>query len=207
MIFLGLIGLQVIYEAFQLRYLIRIGELEAHPAFRGPVAAVRLHADGQEEGLVRPLEGRPRPPAVERESVKEDARRAKVDAVLEKVSREGIGSLSPRKKRSSTTPRAAAGRVTYSDARQDAPPFYPDKSRLLVYLDGEGKEHPSRRADWPRAAPTSWPTCSSSWGRCPGRAKVAARRPRLRRAQAPALRAEDDLLRAPKRATACRPSC
>ena len=35
--------------------------------------------------------------------------------------------------------------------RQDAPPFYPDKSRLLIYLDGEGKEHPiSAASDWPR---------------------------------------------------------
>src|SRR5690348_13224183 len=35
--------------------------------------------------------------------------------------------------------------------RQDAPPFYPDKTRLLIYLDAEGKEHPiSAAADWPR---------------------------------------------------------
>jgi len=35
--------------------------------------------------------------------------------------------------------------------QQDAPPFYPDKSRLLIYLDGEGKEHPiSAASDWPR---------------------------------------------------------
>jgi pimeloyl-ACP methyl ester carboxylesterase len=34
---------------------------------------------------------------------------------------------------------------------QDVPPFYSDKNRLLVYLDGEGKEHPiSAAADWPR---------------------------------------------------------
>jgi len=35
--------------------------------------------------------------------------------------------------------------------RQDAPPFYPDKARLLIYLDAEGKEHAiSAAADWPR---------------------------------------------------------
>jgi len=36
-------------------------------------------------------------------------------------------------------------------ARQDKPPFYPDKTKLLVVLDAEGKEHPiSAAADWPR---------------------------------------------------------
>lgn len=35
--------------------------------------------------------------------------------------------------------------------RQDKPPFYPDKSKLLVVLDGEGKEHPvATPADWER---------------------------------------------------------
>jgi dienelactone hydrolase len=35
--------------------------------------------------------------------------------------------------------------------RQDAPPFYPDRTRLLIYLDAEGKEHPiSAASDWPR---------------------------------------------------------
>ena len=34
---------------------------------------------------------------------------------------------------------------------QEAPPFYPDKARLLIYLDAEGKEHPiSAASDWPR---------------------------------------------------------
>ncbi len=35
-------------------------------------------------------------------------------------------------------------------ARQDKVPFYPDKTKLLMYLDGEGKEHPIAAAsDWP----------------------------------------------------------
>lgn len=34
---------------------------------------------------------------------------------------------------------------------QDRPPFYPDKSKLLVVIDGEGKEQPiTAAADWPR---------------------------------------------------------
>jgi pimeloyl-ACP methyl ester carboxylesterase len=36
-------------------------------------------------------------------------------------------------------------------ARQDSPPFYSDKIRLLRYLDAEGKEHPIAAAsEWPR---------------------------------------------------------
>lgn len=36
-------------------------------------------------------------------------------------------------------------------ARQDKPPFYADKTKLLVYIDGDGKEQPiSAAADWPR---------------------------------------------------------
>src|SRR5262245_13059261 len=36
-------------------------------------------------------------------------------------------------------------------ARQDKPPFYPDKTKLLVVLDADGKEHPiTAAADWPK---------------------------------------------------------
>lgn len=36
-------------------------------------------------------------------------------------------------------------------ARQDKPPFYPDKAKLLVVLDGDGKEQPiTAAADWPK---------------------------------------------------------
>ncbi|HVE41992.1 MAG TPA: site-2 protease family protein [Planctomycetota bacterium] len=100
LIFLGLIGLQVIYEAFQLRHLIRIGELEAHPAFGGSSQQFDYMPDRPKKKgwFARWKEGRARR-AVERESVKEDARRAQVDAILDKVSREGIGSLSPAEKK------------------------------------------------------------------------------------------------------------
>jgi hypothetical protein len=44
---------------------------------------------------------------------------------------------------------------------QDKPPFYPDKTKLLVVLDAEGKEQPiSAASDWPGAAPTSSPACN-----------------------------------------------
>jgi Zn-dependent protease len=100
LIFLGLIGLQVIYEAFQLRYLIRIGELEAHPAFGGPSRQFEYMPERPKKKgwFARWKEGRARR-AIERESEKQDAMRAKVDAILDKVSREGLGSLSPAEKK------------------------------------------------------------------------------------------------------------
>jgi Zn-dependent protease len=100
LIFLGLIGLQVIYEAFQLRYLIRIGELDAHPAFRGPSQEFQYMPDPPKKKgwFDRWKEGRARR-AMTRESERQDELRAKVDAVLEKVSREGIGSLSAAEKK------------------------------------------------------------------------------------------------------------
>ena len=41
--------------------------------------------------------------------------------------------------------------VNPANAQHGNPPFYPDKMRLLVYLDAGGVEHPiSTAADWPR---------------------------------------------------------
>src|SRR5262245_24131385 len=35
--------------------------------------------------------------------------------------------------------------------RQEKPPFYPDKTKLLIVIDGEGKQQPiSTAADWPK---------------------------------------------------------
>src|SRR5262245_56314406 len=61
----------------------------------------------------------------------------------------------PPRKRSWTRPRAAAGTgKVIRMARQDAPPFYPDKSRLLVVIGPDGKEQPiSTAPDAPRRRP------------------------------------------------------
>jgi hypothetical protein len=100
LIFLGLIGLQVIYEAFQLRYLIRIGELDQHPAFRAPSHEFDYMPDKPKRKgwFGRWKENRARKERV-RESERADAARARVDEILDKVSREGIGSLSAAEKK------------------------------------------------------------------------------------------------------------
>jgi Zn-dependent protease len=100
LLMLGLIGLNVVYEAFQLRHLIRIGELEAHPAFRGPSREFDYMPDKPKKKgwLARWRENRARK-AMVRDAEHAAAERARVDIVLEKVSREGIGSLSAAEKK------------------------------------------------------------------------------------------------------------
>ena len=99
-LFLGLIGLMVIYEAFQLRNLIRMGALDAHPGYGGSGSEFEYMPDRpRKKGwLVRWRENRARR-AMARESEREVALKAEVDAVLDKVSREGIGSLSAAEKK------------------------------------------------------------------------------------------------------------
>ena len=98
-LFLGFIGLSVIYEAFQLRYLIRIGELEAHPAYGGSTREFDYMPDRPKKKgwFARWRERRAMRSAV-RETEREGKLSAEVDSILEKVSRDGIGSLSPSEK-------------------------------------------------------------------------------------------------------------
>ena len=97
---LGFIGVSVIFEAIQLRNLIRTGDLEAHPGYRGSEQTYDYMPDRPKPKgfFARWRESRARK-AIARESEKQDAMRAKVDAILEKVSREGIGSLSASEKK------------------------------------------------------------------------------------------------------------
>jgi len=97
---LGFIGVSVIFEAFQLRNLIRMGELESHPGYRGSSRSFDYMPDKPKEKgwFARWRENRARK-AMERESEKISEERAKVDAILDKVSREGIGSLSAAEKK------------------------------------------------------------------------------------------------------------
>ncbi len=99
--FLILIGLQVVYEGNQMRYLVRIGEMDAHPGF-GPGAGPEfdyMPDRPQKKGFFARWRERRARAAFERDRDRELADRARVDAVLEKVSREGIGSLTADERR------------------------------------------------------------------------------------------------------------
>lgn len=99
-LFLGFIGLLVIYEAFQLRHLIRIGELQAHPGYGGEVREFEYMPDRPKpKGFIARWREKRARQAMQRDSEKAAAQRAEVDAILDKVSREGMGSLSAAEKR------------------------------------------------------------------------------------------------------------
>ncbi len=98
-ILLGIIGVSVVFDAWQLRRLARMGELDAHPAFAtGPEYEYMPERQRRPGFLARWREGRARR-RVLRESARQEELRGRVDAILEKVSREGIGSLSADERR------------------------------------------------------------------------------------------------------------
>lgn len=94
-----LIGVWVVMEGFQILRLVRLGEMEAHPVFgtAGPE-----YAPGGEEprpGLFARWRARRARRRAEREAREAEALERAVDAILEKVGREGIGSLTRRERR------------------------------------------------------------------------------------------------------------
>jgi stage IV sporulation protein FB len=98
-LYLVLIGAWVLIESFQLRWLIKVGELDAHPGF-GQISEFEYQPDRprRKGWFARWRERR----AARREArrLAEDVMlRERVDLVLEKVTREGIGSLSPEERR------------------------------------------------------------------------------------------------------------
>lgn len=97
----GLLGLWVLYEAWQIRRLAAMGEIEAHPMFAG--APEFDYMPGRDRPVKRGWLARWREKRARKEMAREaervDEQRARVDAVLEKVSREGIGSLSAAEKK------------------------------------------------------------------------------------------------------------
>lgn len=99
---LVLIGAWVMFEAFQLRRLVRMGELEAHPAFHGvgeheflpdPMIKIRAASRERRPGFFARWRAKRAKKRIERESRRAAEIEEKVEGLLEKVSREGIGSL------------------------------------------------------------------------------------------------------------------
>jgi hypothetical protein len=96
-----LVGIWVLVEAFQMRRLLRMGELNAHPAFashgpeyeylESPYRPDRVRV--QKPGWFARWRQKRARAAMARNDQRDVVDRARVDAVLDKVSREGIGSL------------------------------------------------------------------------------------------------------------------
>jgi Zn-dependent protease len=97
--FMGLIGIWVLFEAFQLRRLVRMGELSAHPAF-SQTSEFEFMADSpRRKGWFARWRARRARKQAACEMEREAQSRARVDTILEKVSREGIGSLTSSEKK------------------------------------------------------------------------------------------------------------
>jgi Zn-dependent protease len=98
----GLLGIWILYEAWQIRRLAAMGEIDAHPMFAAApefdYMPGRDRPEKRKGWFARWRENRARK-AMARESEKIGEERAKVDAILDKVSREGIGSLSASEKK------------------------------------------------------------------------------------------------------------
>jgi len=97
-IFLGFIGISVMYEAFQLRTQIRMGDLDTFTGGGGRSFDYMPERPRRKGFFARWRERRARE-ALAREEVRDRDVRIRVDAVLEKVSREGIGSLTSDERR------------------------------------------------------------------------------------------------------------
>lgn len=94
---LAFTGVWVVFEALQIRRLARLGEIQAHPMF-----AEASEFDYMQESPSRRRPGwlaRWRERRARRRREREERERAEVDSILEKVSRQGIGSLSRRERR------------------------------------------------------------------------------------------------------------
>jgi Zn-dependent protease len=97
--FFGLFGIWMLFEAFQIRKLAAAGQIDAHPMFAGGPEFDYMPGRSRPKGFfARWREGRARKAAA-RDEERDRVSRVRVDEVLEKVSREGIGSLTPEERR------------------------------------------------------------------------------------------------------------
>jgi Zn-dependent protease len=97
--FLGLMGIWMLFEAYQIRKLAAEGQLDAHPMFGNTPEFDYMPDRPQGKGFLASWREKRARAAVARDRERELADRARVDAVLEKVSREGIGSLTSDERR------------------------------------------------------------------------------------------------------------
>jgi len=100
-LFLTLIGIQSVIEAYQIRTLATQGMLDGHPAFppESDYGSYERERDEPRPGLFARWRQKRRDEAQRRRAMDEAVLKLKVDDVLEKVSREGIGSLTTEERR------------------------------------------------------------------------------------------------------------
>jgi Zn-dependent protease len=98
-LFILIIGVMVIFEAVQVRRLVREGMLDAHPGFGGMAEYEYMPDRPRRKGWFARWREKRSEERRRREAAAEAGLRDRVDAVLDKVSREGIGSLTAEERR------------------------------------------------------------------------------------------------------------
>ena len=98
-LYLILIGAWVLIESFQLRWLIKVGELDSHPGFGQISEFEYIPERPRRKGWFSRWRERRAARREARRLAEDVMLRERVDLVLEKVTREGIGSLSPEERR------------------------------------------------------------------------------------------------------------
>lgn len=98
---LAFTGVWVVFESLQIRRLARLGEVHAHPMFAEVPEFDYLPGEPlrRRKGWLARWRERRAERRAQRRREREERERVEVDAILEKVSRQGIGSLTPRERR------------------------------------------------------------------------------------------------------------
>jgi Zn-dependent protease len=96
---LGFIGIWVLLQGWQLHQLVKTGNLDAHPGFGGGAEFEYMPDRPRKKGWFERWREKRARASMARDAEEAGAARARVDAILDKVSREGIGSLSAAEKK------------------------------------------------------------------------------------------------------------
>jgi hypothetical protein len=94
----GLLGIWILSEAWQIRKLIAAGQIDAHPMFAGSPEFDYSPGRPERKGFFARWRDRRTRAAAVKDAARVSSDRARVDEVLDKVSREGIGSLTSAEK-------------------------------------------------------------------------------------------------------------
>jgi hypothetical protein len=95
----GFLGVWMLFEAWQIRKLAAVGQIDAHPMFAGAPEFDYMPDRPRKEGWFAQWRKKRARAEMAREEQRDRDSRERVDEVLAKVSREGIGSLSADEKR------------------------------------------------------------------------------------------------------------
>lgn len=98
-ILLSLIGFSILFEAWRIHMMLRQGEIGMHPLFASTPEYDYMPERPRRSGFFARWRARRAQRRMEREAAQEAELQVRLDAILEKISREGMGSLSAAEKK------------------------------------------------------------------------------------------------------------